>query len=158
MLRTGTLLSIVVLALGCASASQRPPQLLQPQVEIRQTGGAGDSGVTRNLRGGMPIRLQIAVTNPSAEKIEVESIELSSLGMGGLDIPNTKRPVNKSIAPDGFEVIDFWTAAYGGDSVAGNGGPITVRLTVYFKSEFGKFREIYTQNINTAGSPRVDPQ
>lgn len=157
MARASAVISVALLALGCAS-SQRPPQLLQPQVEIRQTGGASDVGVTRNLTGGMPVRLQIAVMNPSSETIEIEMIEISSIGLGGFNIPTTKRPINKAVKPDGFELVDFWTAAYADDTVSGTGGPVSIRLTVYFKSEFGKFREVYNQNINTAGRPRSEPQ
>ena len=157
MTKATTLLSVVLLAAGCVS-TQRPPELARPEVEVRQSGGASDVGVTRNLTGGMPVKLQIAVMNPSAEPIEVELIEIASVGMGAFTIPVTKRPINKTVDADSFEVIDFWTAAYAEGTIAGTGGPVSVRLTVFFNSKLGKFREVYNQNINTAGSPRIDPQ
>lgn len=157
MIRFATILVTTLLCLGCASG-QRPPELLQPQVEIRQVGGADGSGVTRNYVGGMPVRLQIAVMNPSLETIEVEMIEIASVGMGGFNVPVTKRPFDRRIPPEGFEILDFWTAAYAEDTVAGTGGPVTLRLTVFFESEFGKFREVYTQNINTSTRPRQQPR
>lgn len=157
MLRLLSTPFILLLALGCASG-QRPPELLQPQVEIRQIDGASDVGVTRNYVGGMPVRLLIAVMNPSQEPIEIERVEIESIGLGGFTIPSTKRPVDKRIQPDGFETFDFWTAAYAEGSVAGTGSPVTLRLTIFFKSEFGKFREVYTQTINTSQRPRGEPE
>lgn len=157
MIRIGVALSLLLLSLGCAS-SGRPGELLQPQVEIRQIGGPGGDGVTRDLQGGMSVKLQVAVMNPSSETIEVDFLEVSSIGEGSFSIPTSQRPVNRLIQSNQFEVIEFWVAAYSGGSIAGSSGPVTLRLMVHFSSDHGTFRELYTQTINTSRRPRSDPQ
>lgn len=151
------MLPALLVTVACVSG-QRPASIPQPGVEIRQVGGPETTGVTQDLTGGMPVRLQITVANPSRKGIRVEKLEIHSVGMGAFMVPNAARPINQPIAPGQTGLIDFWTAAYAQGSMTGPSGPVTLRLTLYFSSELGDFREIYTQTINTSRAPRRDPQ
>jgi hypothetical protein len=151
------MLPTLLVTFACVSG-QRPSEIPQPQIQIRQVGGPESTGVTRNLTGGMPVRLQITVANPSSKTIRVEKLEIHSVGMGAFEVPNASRPVNQSIASGQAGLIDFWTAAYSQGSISGPAGPVTLRLTLYFSSDLGDFREVYTETVNTSRTPRTDPQ
>jgi hypothetical protein len=148
----------LVLASSCSSVDNRvKAHLIPPELAIRQINAV--QSVSRSINGPLPINFQVDIANRSNEPIQLERIEVQSMGAGAYTINTTTRPFqNVTIAPDKVEQVEFWVPAVVEDSITGANGPVTLRVIAYFGTELGKFREVYVRTVNdTIGSkPRVD--
>ncbi len=151
--KLGLLIGGLLILSACSSAitSADGVGLIPPELKIRQLGGPGV--LANQLGGPTPVNFEIQVYNPSGETIELERIDLQTLGIGAYTISNASRPFDKPIPSDKTITVTTWVGAIAGDTIIGVNGPATLRITAYFSSEFGKFKQIYTQNVNT----RLDP-
>ena len=147
--------SLLFILAGCATKNARV-KLIPPQLEIRQLGG--QAMAARHADGGLPVHYVVRVHNPSAETIELERINLSSVGYGAYELDSTSRPFKQSIAPGTTEQVEIWTSAVGSGTVIGVNGPVTLRITAFFDSAVGSFKETYTQQVNTDLAPLPKPQ
>lgn len=155
-MRTAAALGFLLLTLSCASGTPRTKaNLIAPDLAIRQIGGVG--AVSRHLSGPISVNLEVDVLNKSAETIRLERIELQSIGSGAYTVSQQSRPFNQEIAPNSVERVRFFVPAQAEGTISGANGPVTVRVTAYFDSPAGQFREIYMRNINDQlGGQRVD--
>jgi hypothetical protein len=149
----------LALASSCSSIDNRvKAHLIPPELAIRQINAV--QSVSRSISGGpLPINFQVDIANRSNEPIQLERLEVQSVGAGAYTINQTTRPFkNVTIAPDMREQVEFWVPAVVEDTITGANGPVTLRVTAYFGTELGKFREVYVRTVNdTIGSkPRVD--
>jgi hypothetical protein len=149
--------AIVVLAVAglaaCSSAvsSTAPTGMIPPELEIRQLGGAAPAA--SQVTGPVPVNFRIQVFNPSSEDIELQRVELQTIGYGAFTINNASRPFDKPI-PSGSRVeVETWIGAVANDTIIGINGPATLRVTAYFKSPFGVFKQVYTKDVNRDLSP-----
>lgn len=147
-IRRIVLVVVLVGLAACSSAvsSTAPSGIIPPELEIRQLGGAAPAA--SQVTGPVPVNFRIQVFNPSGEDIELQRVELQTLGYGAFTISNASRPFDKPI-PSGTTVeVDTWVGAVANDTIIGVNGPATLRVTAYFKSPFGTFKQIYTKEVN----------
>lgn len=147
-MRTLAAAALALLTLtSCASADNRmKANIIPPELAIRQISRAG--AVSTHLSGPISVNFQVDVENKSQEPIRLERLEVQSVGAGAYEISTQSRPFNQSIAPDRVESVRFWLPANAGDTIVGANGPVTVRVTAYFDSSLGQFREVYMRTIN----------
>ena|ERR1051326_7499719 len=132
------LVSIAIVAAACASSSNNlKGDLAQPTVEVQQL--SAQPVVAEHVTGGIPIYLGVAVTNNAQIPITLKRVNVTSLGSGGYNIPNTSRPFSKVIEPGATEQVQFWVPAFADQSVAGVNGAVAVRAIVQFDSAQGAF-------------------
>jgi hypothetical protein len=158
MSKPGSVLLFAVLVLaGCsASIDSKPPVgIIPPELAIRQLGGAGVAA--SQVTGPTPVNFRIQVYNPSSEDIELQRVELQTVGYGAYTISNASRPFDKPIPSNKTIEVDTWISAYANDTIIGVNGPATLRVTAYFKSPFGAFKQVYTKEVNRDLSPLPKP-
>jgi len=151
------LLLVLLLAAGCSSgvASTPPPGILEPQLAIRQLGGSGVAA--SQVTGPTPVNFRIQVFNPSSEDLELQRIEFQTVGYGAYTVSNASRPFDKPIPSNTTIEVDTWVGAYANDTIIGVNGPATLRITAYFKTPFGVFKQVYTKEVNRDLSPLPKP-
>ena len=142
---------LVVAACSTAITSADGVGLIPPELKIRQLGGPGV--LANKLGGPTPVNFEIQIYNPSIEEIELERVELQTMGVGAYTIGNASRPFDKLVPSDKTISVTTWVGAVAGDTIIGVNGPATLRITAYFNSEFGRFKQIYTQTVNTDHDP-----
>ncbi len=142
-------------ACGTAVTSSPPPGIIPPELEIRQLGGSAVAA--SQVSGPTPVNFRIQVFNPSSENIELTRIEFQTIGYGAYTIGNASRPFDKSIPSSKTVQVDTWIAASANDTIIGVNGPATLRVTAYFKSPFGTFKQTYTKEVNRDLSPLPKP-
>lgn len=142
-MRRFVLLSLlVVIAAACASAAKsgRPEGMPQPQMEIRQLGGAPffGSGYTA------PMNFSVYVSNPGNVPLTVRRVEIASIGTATYAIRNAERLFNTEIAPGQSAEFTMSTTAYTNVSRLDVVEPISIRTIVEFEHSGGsRFREVY---------------
>lgn len=154
----GSLLALGVLFLSaCASGitSNPPVGVIPPELEIRQLGGSGMAAT--QVSGPTPVNFRIQVFNPSSEDLELQRLEFQTVGSGAFTIGNASRPFDKPIPSNKTIEVDTWVGAYANDTIIGVNGPATLRVTAYFKSPFGTFKQTYTKEVNRDLSPLPKP-
>jgi len=150
MKRTWIYLPLMVFVVSCQSGSGSiPPELIPPEVSLRQIGGIQE-GAAQHVRGAMPVNLQAVIISRSSEPLSVERIEVVSRGQGAYSVPRTSRPFSRTLNQDRAEAFEFWVSTNTENTILGVGGPVTLQMTVYYLSPYGKFREVYTRDINTS--------
>jgi len=150
-----TIVALVLAAAlaGCASSTSESGlgharvNLIEPEVTFTQTNVVAE--VARDITGNVPVRYQVRVANKSGEPITLTRIDVQSLGAGAYTLIPQSRPFKQKIAPDHFEVVEFWAPAYIGDpTVYGANGPVTLRAVAHFDSPVGQFQSIVVQQVH----------
>jgi hypothetical protein len=151
-----TVLGALCLA-GCQTAVRAsvPVGIIPPELSIRQLGGSAIAA--SQMSGPTPVNFRIQVFNPSSEDIELQRVEFQTIGYGAYSIGNASRPFDKAIPSNQTVEVDAWVAATASDTIIGVNGPATLRVTAYFKSPFGTFKQIYTKEVNRDLSPNPKP-
>ena len=152
-----TLLLTVLLLAGCSAAidSKPPVGIAPPELEIRQLGGSGVAA--SQVTGPTPVNFRIQVHNASSEDIGFQRVEIQTVGYGAYTISNASRPIDKPIPSNKTLEVDTWVSAYANDTIIGVNGPATLRVTAYFTSPFGTFKQVYTKEVNRDLSPLPKP-
>ena len=156
-LQTSILVLAVSVLVGCASGvSPEPPVgIIPPELSIRQLGGAGVAA--SQVSGPTPVNFRIQVFNPSSEDIELQRVDFRTVGYGAYTISNASRPFDKPIPSNKTIEVDTWIPAYANDTIIGVNGPATLRVTAYYKTPFGAFKQTYTKEVNRDLSPLPKP-
>jgi len=147
-------LAVAALA-GCSSVDNAVVDLIPPEVALRQLGGPGLAG--SHVTGPISVNFRLTVFNPSGETITLKRVDFSTITQGAYTIANASRPFEKPILPNQTIELDTWLGANSDETIIGNNGPVTMRVTAYFDSEVGQFRKVYTINVNTDLSPNPKP-
>lgn len=142
----------VTLLAGCASSSSRPAGVPAPELNIVQTQGPGGSGVSRQLTGPVSVRFQLQVLNTWKEDLILERVELESVGEGAYSIRRTNQAFEEVIPARESGSVEMWATGVAGQTIAGRGGPVTIRATFYFTAGDNSFREVITRNIGTSSA------
>lgn len=147
---------LVVTVVSCASQKQGTVEkamrengtarLIPPDFVVRQIGGP--SYAARHVTGPITVNLQIDVINKSAETLKVDHIRLETVGEGAYTIRPETRSFGKSVEPNKMTTLEVWLSGEAQDTILGNSGPVTIRGTAYFDSEYGKFQKVFMQQLN----------
>lgn len=138
--------ALFLLAAGCASRVNSSANLLEPEFRIRQLGG--QAYAARHVQGAISVNLQIEIINRSAESLQVDRIQVESMGAGAYSLPTASRPFGRAIPPEHIEVFEMWVPANAENTILGSNGPVTIRSVVFFTSAVGKFQKVYVRQVN----------
>lgn len=158
-MRTTAALLLSLLFVACASSDPDNDgsvdaskiALGKPTIAIAQLTSVG-AAAEKKLTGGLPVQYAIRVTNNSDIPIKLTRINLQSIASGAYDVQPTSNPFAVTIEPNQSQDVKMWVPAniqY--SSVAGANGYVTLRATLNFESEKGKFQEIFIENVGGAG-------
>ncbi len=165
MNKQGMFVSLAAAAILSACASSKSESglgkakvnLVEPEVIISQVNFVPQ--VARDITGNVPVHYQVKVANRSAEPITLTRIEVRSVGAGAYSLSPQTHPFKQKIAPDGFEVVDFWAPAVIEDpTVYGANGPVTLRTVAHFDSAVGQFENITIQQVHDQPGAENQPQ
>jgi hypothetical protein len=154
-MRTNSFLAVafLVVAAGCASAASdsglahTKAQLLEPDITFKQVNNL--PAVARYISGGIPVHYQVRVANRSSETITLTRLDVVSLGYGAYTLRQQTRPYKTKIAPDHYEVVDFWAPAVIEDpTLYGANGPVTLRAVAHFDSAVGQFDHVIVAQVH----------
>ncbi len=147
---------LLLTVVSCASQKQSTVEstarengtarLIPPDFVVRQVGGP--SYAARHVTGPISVNLQIDVINRSAETLKVDHIRLETIGEGAYTIRPETRSIGKSIEPNKMVTLEVWLSGEAQDTILGNSGPVTIRGTAFFDSEYGKFQKVFMQQLN----------
>ena len=139
-------LGLAAMLVGCASANSKA-QLTEPEVTFTQTSVVAE--VARHVTGNIPVHYQVRVANKSGEPITLTRIDVQSMGAGAYALVPQSTPFKQQIAPDHFEVVEFWVPAIIQDAtVYGANGPVTLRAVAHFDSPVGQFQSVVVQQVH----------
>lgn len=143
------LLSVSLLAFlvpaRCTTANATA-NLIEPEFRIRQVGG--QAYAARHVQGAISVNFQVEIINRSAEPLEVNRIQVESMGAGAYSLPSSSRPFARTIPPEHIEVFELWVPASTETTILGANGPVTIRSVVSFTSSIGKFQKVYVRQVN----------
>ncbi len=143
--------ALVVVLAACSSVDNAKVDLIPPEIQVQQVGGPGIAG--SQSTGPISVNFKIRVFNPSGEEITLQRLDFSTVASGAYTISGASRPFNAKIEPGRFVELQAWIPAEAEDTIIGSNGPVTLRVNAFFDSAVGKFKKIYTLNINTDLSP-----
>lgn len=136
-----------VLVFGCGSVDNRVKgDVPTTDLAISQTNSLG--GASRTMSGPLPMNFQVEILNGAKESIRLKRLEVQSVGQGAYTVQNTSRPFDATIAPGETGRVEFWAPTVIENTISGANGPVTLRVTAYFSTARGDFREVYMRNVN----------
>lgn len=147
-MRTVSMLSVLLLALGCASSGA--PTGPEPDVTLIQLSRAAEG--TQYDTGPVTVHYAVEVKNTMAEPLQLRRVTVLSIGGGSYTLPSHSQGFNETISPGETKSVAFWAPAYVAmQTVAGANGPVTLRGTLEFEAGPRKFQKVVVQNIEPAG-------
>ena len=132
----------LLLAVACASGGD---SALDPKIEIRPV----KVPEARTPRADwFTTVLELEITNPRAEPITVDRVQLSSVSVGTYTIePVNERP-QKEIVPGATETIRVWAQVQVQATASEGLDPIMLRGSVEFLAPSGGFRKTFAHQVN----------
>lgn len=94
------------------------------------------------------VRFEIHVKNRTAEPWTIDRIALQSMGGGAYVVPARIRTYERVVAPGKEEAFEFWASADVRQDVILAKAPITMRTTLYAKTDGNERREQFMQSLN----------
>ena len=139
------LVSALILALGCASAADRPAGVAQPQIAIRQAGPIffGSQSTTS-------ASIDVQVTNRANVPLRLREVDVSSPGMTQYTLQRTTKLFDEVIPPGETRTVGLVATAIARDTRTLISEPLMVRAFLRFEAGGTSFREIVTEQF--AGS------
>ena len=99
---------IGVLLAGCASSSSKPAGP-EPEILIRQLSNIPEAA--RYITGRISVQYALSVRNSTPTAIQLQRIEVQSIGYGAYTLPLTTLPFDMVIDPGQSRTVSFWGAA-----------------------------------------------
>jgi hypothetical protein len=149
MMRNAFLLSVVLVAAGCASSDQVvQPQAHIPAPDITITGTTDLSNLPA-VATDIVAHLQFRILNNADVPITLKHIDLTGMAGIGIRIESKNRPFNTVIAPHAVQTVEFLTNAIITDPAAGAGKrePVNVRVVARFDSPEGSLQKVLQQPV-----------
>jgi hypothetical protein len=143
------LLTLVVAA--CASTSNDGGTMTDaggtgPQVTVTQISNVASAA--RHQTGPVPVQYRINVVNRGAAPITLTRVAIQSLGEGAYNVSQSSS-FDARIEPAESRDVEMWAPANVAQStILGANGPVTIRATLQFNAESGKFQTVVTQQVS----------
>lgn len=103
----------------------------------------------RYVQGGFTVQYALRVENRAAEPIKLRQVTLQSVSQGAYYVSPTSKPFDLAIGPAQREEVQMIVTAQAGQSVVGNNGPVTMRVTANFEGPDGKkFQQVVMRRVN----------
>lgn len=143
------LLPLPLFVLGCASSSSKPAGP-EPEIQIRQLSNIPEAA--RNIVGRISVQYALSVRNSTPTAIQLQRIEVQSIGFGAYTLPLTTLPFDLVIDPGETRTVSFWGAAViDSTTIMGANGPVTLRTVADFKASGGPIRTTVVQQVHETG-------
>jgi hypothetical protein len=149
MMRNAFLLSVVLVAAGCASSDQvAQPQAHVPAPDITITGTTDLSNLP-SVATDIVAHLQFRILNNAEVPITLKHIDLTGQAGIGIRIESKNRPFNTVIEPHSVQSVEFLTNAIITDPLGGSGHrePVNVRVVARFDSPAGSLQRVLQQPV-----------
>ena len=144
-----TMTLIGVLLAGCASSSSKPAGP-EPEILIRQLSNIPEAA--RYITGRISVQYALSVRNSTPTAIQLQRIEVQSIGYGAYTLPLTTLPFDLVIDPGQSRTVSFWGAAViDSTTIMGANGPVTLRTVADFKASGGPIRTTVVQQVHETG-------
>jgi len=103
----------------------------------------------RYVDGALPVQYALRVENRAAEAIKLRQVTLQSVSQGAYYVAPTSKPFDLTIGPAQRQEVQMQVTAQAGQSVVGNNGPVTLRVTCKFEGADGKsFQQVVMRRVN----------
>ena len=136
------LLSALILAVGCASAADRPASVAQPQIVIRQAGPLFFGSLSTTS-----VSIDVQVTNRASVPLRLREVDVSSPGMTQYTLQRTTKLFNEVIPPGETRTVGLVATAIAQDTRSPMSEPLMVRAFLRFEAAGTSFREILTEQF-----------
>jgi hypothetical protein len=147
-MRTVSMLTVLLFALGCASSGA--PSGPEPDVTVVQLSRVAE-GMQYDT-GPVSAHYAVEVKNTLPEPLQLRRVTVQSIGGGSYTLPSHSQGFNETIGPGQTKSVSFWAPAYVSiQTVAGSNGPVTLRAMLEFEAASKKFQKVVVQNIEPAG-------
>ncbi|HYC58813.1 MAG TPA: hypothetical protein VEK79_04530 [Thermoanaerobaculia bacterium] len=137
---------------GCASSAPSAetasaPSATAPEILIVQTSSM--PAAARFVEGALPVQYALRIENRAADPIKLRQVTLQSVSQGAYYLSPTTRPYDLTIGPSQREEVRVQATAQAGQSLVGNNGPVTLRVTCNFEGADGKkFQQVVMRRVN----------
>ncbi|HJT17747.1 MAG TPA: hypothetical protein VJ853_10175 [Thermoanaerobaculia bacterium] len=137
-------LSVLLFLAACAST----PQQGGPNVAV-QLQQINSPNEVFYYRGPVNVQYRVAISNPTAEQLTLQRLDLQTIGPGAYSLRANGTPMNLKVPPNSTAVytISVWGYARGGYLASTE--PVTLRGTAYFQGPTsGAFIKMFNENIS----------
>ena len=134
--------ALILLLAGCAGGVA---SLIEPEFNVRVVRVPGARPQRANAFSSI---VEVDVVNRSSEALTLESLQITSVGVGSYTIPAVTQRFNKIIPPNQFELFKVWVQVVAEETIGQAEEPIFVRGMAEFRTESGSFRRTFTQRVN----------
>ena len=118
--------------------------LLDPEFNVRMV---RVPGARPNRANAFASVVEVDVINRSSERITLDSLQITSVGMGAYTIPPVRQDFHQAIPPGQFESVKVFVQVVAEDTIGQAEEPIMVRGVAEFSSDGGGFRRTFTQRV-----------
>ena len=152
-MRNAIAVSALIIFTACASGtgiSQNAAHIPQPQITIASL---TDLTNVPTLPSGINVHYQFRIVNEAEVPITLRSINLDSLGGGGISLQSKTRQYTTVIQPHTAQSVDFLTTAYiNNPNEYSSRSPIQIRAVALFDSPEGSLQKVVQEQIRPEGS------
>jgi len=130
-----TLCSLALLAFlsACASGNQNSG----PAVDL-EIAPMNLSSSLLYFRGIVPLEFAVRVTNPTDQPVQMQSLDLATVGPGAFRVRSGIVPVNRTIPPGGTTDLTVQTWGYASGGFMRAEEPVTLRANGTFRGAGGR--------------------
>jgi hypothetical protein len=131
------LASALLFLAGCASTSaDRPADIAQPEIRVRQAGPIFLS------QGTTPVSIDVEITNRANAPLVIREVEIASPDSAQYSIARARRLINETVAPGETKKVTVTSTAVAENLGVPVGEPLSVRAFVRFEANGKSFREV----------------
>lgn len=141
-MRVAVIASALLCLAACASSSNRPADVAEPEVVVRQAGPIffGQQATT-------PITLDVQITNRANVPLILRQIEVSSTNAEQYSIPTSRRTYKETIAPGETRTIQHSATGVAQDTHPRQAQPLLVRTFLLFEANGKTFRQVFIREF-----------
>jgi len=137
-------LSVLLFLAACASTTRSSGPNVT--VQLQQINNPSE---VFYYRGPISVQYRVGITNPTAEPLTLQRLDLQTIGPGAYSLRANGTPMNLRVPPNSTAVytISVWGYARGGYLASTE--PVTLRGTAYFQgTTSGAFIRMFNENIS----------
>lgn len=98
--------------------------------------------------GTIDVKYAITIVNQTAEPVQLQRIDLQSIGGERMQVDVSTRKFDKVIAAGAKAVVDYWATARVQDATIGASTPIVIRTRLHLKAGEAQRQESFTRRVN----------
>jgi hypothetical protein len=133
---------LLLLLAGCATDTQDDPNAPKITLHLQEYESAPNA---YTFNGAVNVKFALSVANMTNDAVNLNRIEIRTIGSGAYTIRPTSTPLNLDLGPGQARTvaIPLWGYSRGGQSASTE--PVTVRGTAYFSGPKGAFIRLFSE-------------